>query len=118
MIAVQCVQDYRYGAMPKLSAKDQKELGYKPGEYHEYAIDFKAGQVYELDDQLATRLLRDWGPYRSDDLKKLPVHFQAVDGNVGMRLAVEGKGLTPQEFMRRIQREETDETVAEREVNI
>lgn len=60
-----CLQDYNYGQMPRIPAKQAKDLDLDPKSYHGGPVlVFEAGKEYAVDDALAHRLLRDHGPKR------------------------------------------------------
>lgn len=60
---VKCLQDHRYNQAPRMTPRAAKEIDVDPKYFSgQYLTTFKAGEEYELDDDLAGRLLRDYGP--------------------------------------------------------
>jgi hypothetical protein len=69
-----CQKSYSYGQMPRIPAKQAKDLDLDPKAYHGGPVQaFEAGKEYEVDDTLAGRLLRDYGPKRGrTDVRFVP----------------------------------------------
>lgn len=75
---LKCLVDHTYGAMPKLTNKVARELDLNPKVYHGGPVrEFKAGEEVDVDQQLAVRLLRDYGPASGRTPDK--VHFEPAD---------------------------------------
>lgn len=60
-----CKLNYSYGSMPRIPAKQAKDLDLDPKAYHGGPVQvFEAGKEYDVETGLALRLLRDHGPKR------------------------------------------------------
>jgi hypothetical protein len=75
-VELRCLETYKYGEMPRLTQKQAKDMDLDAKVYNgrEVAL-FEAGQVYDVDNPLARRLLRDHGPKKG----RAPVRFEPVN---------------------------------------
>lgn len=85
-----CLTDYKYGQMPRVSSKQAKDYDLDPKAYHGGPVRvFEAGKEYEVETRLALRLLRDFGPKRG----RRDVKFEPKDPSEYMRYVLDsGQG--------------------------
>jgi hypothetical protein len=74
-----CLKDFNHGHLP-----EGHPLRKGANKNKEYATEYKAGTYYEVEDDLALRFLRDFGPKTKD---AVGVCFQAVDQGEPERVA-------------------------------
>jgi hypothetical protein len=73
---LRCDKDYTYGSTARMAPKLAKDAGLDPKDYTGGPIrEFKAGETYELPDDLARRLLKDYGPRKG----RVDVRFQPTN---------------------------------------
>lgn len=87
-----CLEGYKYGTMPRLTTKQAKDIDLDPKVYHGGPVQvFEAGETYEVDRELAVRLLRDFGPKRG----RTNVKFQPADPTEYIEYLTQGTNTIP-----------------------
>lgn len=82
-----CLQDYKYGTKPRMTAKAAKELELDPKDFNGgFVQEFTAGESYDVEDTLAKRLLRDLGPLQAHNHR-----FDAADPRDLTMFLLEGR---------------------------